>query len=48
MILEETQKGTLDVKLWMEWFRGCLGRAIDGAQDALRAVSDWRKVLRAS
>lgn len=37
-ILEETQKGTLDVTLWMEWFLGCLGRAIDGAQTTLGAV----------
>ena len=37
-ILELTQKGTLDVTLWMEWFLGCLGRAIDGAQDTLGVV----------
>src|SRR5271167_2036435 len=37
-ILEETQKGTLDITPWMEWFLGCLGRAIDGAQTALGAV----------
>src|SRR5439155_1159487 len=37
-ILEETQKGTLDVTPWMEWFLGCLGRAIDGAQTILEAV----------
>jgi Fic family protein len=30
-ILEETQNGTLDITPWMEWFLGCLGRAIDGA-----------------
>ena len=29
-ILEHTQKGTMDVTPWMEWFLGCLGRAIDG------------------
>lgn len=39
-ILEETQKGPLDVTPWMEWFLGCLGRAIDGAQDALSGVLD--------
>ncbi len=39
-ILERTQKGSTDVTLWMEWFLGCLGRAIDGAQEALRAVLD--------
>ena len=37
-ILERTQKGTLDVTPWMEWFLGCLGRAIDGAQAILSAV----------
>src|SRR5437879_9065862 len=37
-ILEETQKGTLDITPWMEWFLGCLGRAIDGAQTTLGAV----------
>jgi Fic family protein len=37
-ILERTQKGTLDVTLWMEWFLACLGRAIDGAQMMLSAV----------
>jgi Fic family protein len=37
-VLEATQKGTMDVTLWMEWFLGCLGRAIDGAQTALSAV----------
>jgi Fic family protein len=37
-ILEETQKGTLDITPWMEWFLGCLGRAIDGAQTTLGGV----------
>lgn len=37
-MLEETQKGTLDVTRWMEWFVGCLGRAVDGAQTTLSAV----------
>jgi Fic family protein len=37
-ILEETQKGTLDITPWMEWFLGCLGRAIDGAQTTLATV----------
>lgn len=39
-ILERTQKGTLDVTPWMEWFLGCLGRAIDGAQVTLSTVLD--------
>jgi Fic family protein len=37
-ILERTQKGDMDVTPWMEWFLGCLGRAIDGAQTVLAAV----------
>ena len=37
-VLEQTQKGTLDVTPWMEWFLACLGRAIDGAQTTLSAV----------
>ena len=37
-ILEQTQHGTLDVTEWMDWFLGCLGRAIDGAQTTLKAV----------
>jgi Fic family protein len=37
-ILERTQNETMDVTGWMEWFLGCLGRAIDGAQSILSAV----------
>jgi len=37
-ILQKTQKGTLDITPWMDWFLGCLGRAIDGAQTTLSAV----------
>ena len=37
-ILERTQRSALDVTPWMEWFLGCLGRAIDGAQTTLAAV----------
>lgn len=37
-ILEHTQKRTMDVTRWMEWFLGCLGRAIDGAENTLRVV----------
>jgi Fic family protein len=47
-ILERTQKGTLDVTLWMEWFLGCLTRAIEGAQAALSGViakaRHWEKL----
>jgi len=34
-ILEQTQKGSMDVTRWMEWFLGCLDRAIEGAQTTL-------------
>jgi Fic family protein len=37
-ILEQTQKGTLDITPWMGWFLGCLGRAIEGAQTTLGTV----------
>jgi Fic family protein len=37
-VLEQTQKGTTDVTPWMDWFLGCLGRAIEGAQATLGAV----------
>jgi Fic family protein len=37
-ILERTQKGTMDVTPWMEWFLGCLGRAIDGARTTLASI----------
>ncbi len=47
-ILEHTQKTTLDVTPWMEWFLGCLGRAIDGAQETLGVVLDkaryWERI----
>lgn len=49
-ILEQTQKGSLDVTPWMNWFLGCLGRAIDGAQLTLEAVMAkarfWEKFER--
>jgi Fic family protein len=37
--LERTQQqDTLDITFWMDWFLGCLGRAIEGAQNSLSAV----------
>ncbi len=30
-ILEKTQKGSLDITSWIEWFLGCLGRSIETA-----------------
>src|SRR5271157_559560 len=37
-ILERTQKATMDVTPWMDWFLQCLGRAIDGAEATLGTV----------
>ena len=37
-ILEATQKGSLDITDWLEWFLGCLGRAIEGSENILAAV----------
>jgi Fic family protein len=39
-ILEQTQRGTMDVTAWMEWFLGCLTRAIEGAQAGLSGVTE--------
>lgn len=37
-ILEETQKGTMDITRWQEWFLACLGRSIEYAQQNLSAA----------
>ncbi|MBI4062978.1 MAG: Fic family protein [Elusimicrobia bacterium] len=37
-VLEQTQKGTLDVTDWMGWFLACLDRAIAETESALAAV----------
>jgi Fic family protein len=37
-ILEATQKGDLDIMPWLEWFLGCLDRAIAGAETILASV----------
>ncbi len=37
-VLEATQKGDLDITAWLEWFLGCLDRAIEGAENALSGV----------
>ena len=37
-VLETTQKGTLDVTAWLEWFLNCLGRAIRRAQNTSGVV----------
>jgi Fic family protein len=37
-ILEQAQRGTLNVTAWVEWFLACLTRAIEGAQASLGNV----------
>lgn len=36
--LEATQKGTMDVTDWLDWFLGCLLRAIHGADEQLSGI----------
>ena len=49
-ILERSQKATLDVTLWLEWFLDCLGRALAGSDAALSSVMRkarfWEKFAR--
>jgi Fic family protein len=46
-ILEETQKGDLDITGWLQWFLACLNRAFDGAEGILATVLTkadfWKK-----
>jgi Fic family protein len=37
-VLERTQQGGLDITPWLEWFLGCLDRAIDGAEGILAGI----------
>ena len=37
-VLEKTQKNTLDITAWLEWFLLCLSRAIESAQVVLKDV----------
>lgn len=37
-ILGRTQKGSLDISPWLEWFLGCLSRALARAEGALKTV----------
>ena len=46
--LEQSQKGGVDITSWLEWFLGCLGRAVAGAESALSSVLRkarvWEKI----
>ena len=46
-MLEQTQKGDLDITPWLKWFLDCLNKAIAGAQNilatVLRKAEFWQK-----
>jgi len=48
--LEAAQRGELDITSWLEWFLGCLERAIEGARHTLAAVLQkaliWQRINR--
>ena len=44
-MLEQTQKGTLDVTAWLTWFLDCLDRAFDSAEDTLSLRSQEGALL---
>ena len=46
-ILERTQKANMDFTPWMEWFLGCLGRAIDGAANCAQYCPRQGSILGA-
>ena len=37
-MLERSQKGPLEITLWLEWFLDCIGRALAGSDAALSSV----------
>jgi Fic family protein len=37
-MLERTQKDTLDITSWLEWFLSCFNRAFDGTENTLHSV----------
>ncbi len=46
-ILEKTQRGTLDITDWLQWFLDCLDRAFDGAEliigNVLHKAGFWKR-----
>ncbi len=50
--LEKQQRDTPEITSWLEWFLGCLGRAITSAENTLSAVlfksQLWEKINRQS
>jgi Fic family protein len=48
-MLEKCQKGGLDITHWLEWFLGCLGRALDDAEKTIEAAlrrAEFRELMR--
>ena len=49
--LERSQRGGVDITPWLEWFLGCLGRAIDGAEaglvNTLQKSKVWESINQA-
>lgn len=37
-VLEKCQKGSLDLTFWIEWFLGCLKRAIESSEEILDSI----------
>ncbi len=46
-ILEATQKGTLDITTWLEWFLACLNRALAASDETLEGVMKKAKFWEA-
>jgi Fic family protein len=42
--LEQSQKSGTDITSWLEWFLGCLGRAVAGAEEGLAGVLRKAKI----
>ena len=42
--LEQSQQGGVDITSWLEWFLGCLGRAVAGAEAGLASVLKKAKI----
>lgn len=51
-MLEKTQKGTVDITDWLQWYLACLERAIKGAQSiqasVLRKAQFWDSIATIS
>lgn len=50
--LEQSQRAGVDITSWLEWFLGCLGRAVAGAEaglaSVLRKARIWERINRQS